>query len=407
MGVSRRNIIGLGLGLLLAAALVYAFWPQPVPVDLVTVSRGPLAVTVDEEGQTRVREVYTVSAPVGGRLLRIAADVGDPVIEGETVIATIQPTDPSFLDARSLSQAEAAVKAAEAARTLAAADVERAAAELDFARSELARARRLAERGNIAEATLDRARRDMRTRTAALEEAKAALKVRDFELENARAVLMQPGDAETGEGTSASAGCCVPVRAPVTGRVLQVLQESEAVVPAGTPLVELGDPADLEIVTDLLSEDAVRVSEGDEVAIENWGGARALAGVVRRIEPFGFTKVSALGIEEQRVNVIVDFTGDPAERAALGHGFRLDTRIFIWRGEDVLTVPVGALFRDREAWAVFRVVDGEARLAPVEIGRRNTLEAQVVSGLAEGDRVIVHPSDRIADGVAVSDRELR
>lgn len=406
--MSIRTIAGLVLAGIVVIALVFAFMPQPVPADMARIERGPLAVTVDEEGQTRVRDVYTVSAPVAGRVLRIEAEAGDPVTEDVTVVATIQPTDPSFLDARSRTQAEAAAKAAEAARTLADADVDRAQAELDFARSELERARRLAERGNVSQATLDRARLDMRTRAARLEEAKAALRMREFELENARALLIQPGEEPDAEGAgdgSGGAGCCVPVRSPVTGRVLRVIQESEGVVAAGAPLIEVGDPTDLEIVTDLLSEDAVRVSEGDEVAIEDWGGEQVLSGVVRRVEPFGFTKVSALGIEEQRVNVIIDFAGDAAARAELGHGFRLDTRIFVWRAEDVLKVPVSALFRHGGDWAVFRVVDGEAVLTPIGIGRRNPLEAQVTEGLEEGDRVVVHPSDRVVDGVSVTPRD--
>ncbi|WP_422022115.1 efflux RND transporter periplasmic adaptor subunit [Pyruvatibacter mobilis] len=406
--MSIRTIGGLVIGLALLVAIGLAFMPQPVPADLATVSRGALAVTVDEEGQTRVRDVYTVSAPVGGRVLRIRAEVGDPVTQGETVVATIQPTDPSFLDARSLGQAEAQVKAAEAARTLAAADVERARAELDFAQSEYRRAQRLAGKGTISQSTLDKARLDMRTRAAALDEARAALSMRDFELENARALLIQPGEAsDTTPLEGGTLGCCVPVRAPITGRVLRVMQESEAIVQPGAPLIEVGNADDLEIVVDLLSEDAVRVTEGDRVVIEDWGGPHDLNGIVRRVEPFGFTKVSALGIEEQRVNVIIDFEDAPEKWAELGHGYRLDTRIFVWEAEDVLKLPVSALFRDQGRWAVFRVVDEEAVLTPVEIGRRNALEAEILSGLEEAASVVIHPSDRVVDGVGIEARGLR
>jgi HlyD family secretion protein len=406
--MSIRTIGGLVIGLALLVAIGLAFMPQPVPADLATVSRGALAVTVDEEGQTRVRDVYTVSAPVGGRVLRIRAEVGDPVTQGETVVATIQPTDPSFLDARSLGQAEAQVKAAEAARTLAAADVERARAELDFAQSEYRRAQRLAGKGTISQSTLDKARLDMRTRAAALDEARAALSMRDFELENARALLIQPGEAsDTTPPEGGTLGCCVPVRAPITGRVLRVMQESEAIVQPGAPLIEVGNADDLEIVVDLLSEDAVRVTEGDRVVIEDWGGPHDLNGIVRRVEPFGFTKVSALGIEEQRVNVIIDFEDAPEKWAELGHGYRLDTRIFVWEAEDVLKLPVSALFRDQGRWAVFRVVDEEAVLTPVEIGRRNALEAEILSGLEEAASVVIHPSDRVVDRVGIEARGLR
>ncbi len=404
--MSIRNIVGSVIGLVILAAIGLAFMPGAVPADMAEVRRGALAVTVDEEGQTRVKDVYTVSAPVGGRVLRIGSDVGDPVTERVTIVATIQPTDPSFLDARSLSQAEASEKAAEAAQTLAVADVKRAEAELDFAQAEFRRAQRLANKGTVSQASLDRARLDLRTRAAAVDEAKAALQMRDFELENARANLIQPGEADS-EDVGGGSGCCVPVRSPVTGRVLRIIQESEAIVLPGTPLIEVGDDNDLEIVVDLLSEDAVRVTEGDRVAIEDWGGPVVLNGIVRRVEPFGFTKVSALGIEEQRVNVIIDFE-DPADSwAELGHGFRLDTRIFVWEADDVLKLPVSALFRDGDSWSVFRDLNGSAALTPVEIGRRNALEAEVVSGLEAGDRVVVHPSDRIVEGVSLEVRRLR
>lgn len=401
-----RTIAGIVIGVVLIGALGLAFLPQDVPADLVEIRRGALAVTVNEEGQTRVRDVYTVSAPVGGRVLRIRANVGDPVVERDTVVAIIQPTDPSFLDARSLSQAEATAKTAEAARTLAAADVERARAELEFAQAEFRRAQKLAAKGTISQVTLDRARLDLRTRAAAVDEASAALKMRDFELENAQANLMQPGEADS-DDVGTRNGCCVPVRSPITGRVLRIIQESESIVMPGAPLIEVGDDNDLEIVVDLLSEDAVRVTEGDRVAIEDWGGDVVLNGIVRRVEPFGFTKVSALGIEEQRVNVIIDFE-DPHEAwAALGHGYRLDTRVFVWEAADVLKLPVSALFRDEEKWAVFRVVDEAAVLTPVEIGRRNALEAEVLTGLEAEDRVIAHPSDRVVDGVGIEARGLR
>lgn len=401
-----RNIVGIVIAVIVLGVIGLAFMPQSVPADLVEVQRGALAVTVNEEGRTRVRDIYTVSAPVGGRVLRIRADVGDPVTERVTVVATIQPTDPSFLDARSMGQAEALAKAAEAARTLAEADVARAQAELDFAQSEYRRAKSLAAKGTVSQARLDKARLDMRTRAAALDEAKAAFKMRDFELENAQALLIQPGEAD-GDVDTGALGCCVPVRAPITGRVLRIMQESEAIVLPGAPLIEVGDAADLEIVVDLLSEDAVRVNEGDRVVIEDWGGPQDLNGTVMRVEPFGFTKVSALGIEEQRVNVIIDFEDPPEAWSELGHGYRLDTRIFVWEAEDVLKLPVSALFRDGDVWVVFREADGEAVLTPVEIGRRNALEAEVVAGLEEGHRVVVHPSDRVVDGVSLEPRGLR
>lgn len=396
----RRIVWYLLLASVLAAALVYAFRPQPVPVDLAVIARGQLTVTIDGDGQTRVREIYVVSAPVPGQVRRIERHVGDRIVANETLLATIQPVDPTFLDRRARAQAESAIKAAEAAFALAEAEQARALAELDFARAELSRAEQLAKRGNVSQSDLDRARLELRTRRAALSTAKASIEMRRFELETAQAALIQPG-AESGEGGEQA--CCVEVYSPVNGRILRVIHESEGVVAAGAWLVELGDPADMEIVVDLLSGDAVRVREGAEVTIEDWGGV-TLAGRVRRVEPYAFTKISALGIEEQRVNVIVDFTDSAETWQGLGHGYRVDAHILDWRGEDVLKLPLGALFRDGESWAVFVAEDGVAKLRHIEIDHGNGREAEVLEGLETGATVILHPGDRISDGVRVLPR---
>jgi len=393
----RRIVFWGVLALALAAGLLYAFRPQPVPVDFAVIERGPLVVAVAEEGETRVKEVFVLSAPVTGRALRIDAHVGDTVIANETVIAQIEPIDPSFLDPRTEAQARAAVRAAEAARALAAAELDQAQAELDFAQSELDRARRLIRSETISQRALDDAERIFKTRRAAVATAVAALRMREFELEQARAQLMSPVETQRQRGECE----CVPIRAPVSGRILRVLHESEGVVQAGTALVEIGNPKDLEIVVDLLSTDAVKVLAGQRVVIEEWGGDAPLAGRVRRVEPFGFTKVSALGIEEQRVNVIVDFTDPPERWQRLGHGYRVDARIVLWEGKDILKVPVPALFRDGDRWAVFVEEDEKAQRRLVEIGGRNGLEAEIVSGLAAGQRVVLHPGDRIVDGVGL------
>jgi HlyD family secretion protein len=395
----RRVLIWGALAALLGGGLTYAFWPEPVPVDLGEVARGPVRVTVDEEGRTRVKEVYVVSAPVAGRMRRIETHVGDAVVAGETVLATIEPTAPTFLDVRSRTQAESAVRAAEAAKALADAELVRARAELDFANADYERAKTLAERETISQRALDSAELEVKTRQAAVSTAQASLRVKTFELETARASLIVPGNDETSGQEAGS--CCVEVRAPVSGRVLRVLQESESVVPAAAPLIEIGDPQDLEIEVDLLSRDAVKIKEGAAVLIEDWGGGTTLAGRVRRVEPYGFTKISALGIEEQRVNVIIDFT-DPLDKwRRLGHGYRVETRIIVWEGTDVLNVPLGALFRHGDAWAVFVDSEGRARLRPVAIGRFNSREAQVLEGLSVGERVVLHPSDRVKDGVPI------
>lgn len=381
----------------IAGALVYAFLPQPVPVDLAVLERGELLVTIDGDGQTRVREVYVVSSPVSGRVMRIESHVGDEVVANKTLLATIEPGDPTFLDRRARAQAEAQIKASEAALQLADAEQARAQAELKFAQAELKRAEQLAARGNISQRDLDRARLDVRTREAALGTAAATVKMRRYELDTARAALIQPGE-EDGDGGGQE--CCVEVYSPVNGRILRVIQESESVVPAGTWLVELGDPHDLEIVVDLLSDDAVRVKQGANVMIEDWGGM-SLSGRVRRVEPYAFTKVSALGIEEQRVNVIIDFTDPPEQWQGLGHGYRVNARIEDWRGKDVLKLPLGALFRDGEAWAVFVAEDDTANLRHIDIGHSNGRAAEVLKGLTEGESVILYPGDRVSDGVRI------
>lgn len=396
----RRLLFWSPFALLLVAGLAWLFRPQPVPVDLLAVERGPMRVTVDEDGQTRIRDVFVVSAPVAGVKRRITHKVGDKVTTNETIITSIVPTDPEFLDPRSERQAQATVKAAEAGLEFARADVRRAEAEFTYAQSELQRARRLAASGNISESALDRAEREMRTRQAALEEAQAQLGIREFELERARAALVPPSAArEQREDCD-----CVHVYSPVSGRILRILRESESVIPAGAELVEVGDPGNLEIVVDLLSSDAVKVAPGQEVVIEDWGGDEPISGVVRRIEPYGFTKVSALGIEEQRVNVIVDISTPREQWRSLGHGFRVEARIILWQSDDVLKVPLTALFRRGDEWAVFKVENGTARTRIVETDRRNGSTARILSGLDEGDRIVLHPSGRVGDGTKVVQR---
>jgi len=400
----RRSRIVLwgGLAVLMAAGLAYSFWPRPVPVDLGAVSRGPLRVTIDDEGETRVKDVYVVSAPLSGRLLRIEQEVGDPVRANETVVATIRPREPALLDVRSHREAEAGVNAADAAMTLASAEQERARAELRFAETELLRKENLAERGNVSQRALDSARLEVKIRRAAVAAADAALQVKRFDLETARAHLIPPGSS----AEAAETPCCIEVRAPVNGQILRIMRESESVVEAGEPLLEIGDPRQLEIVADLLSSDAMQASVDAPVLIEAWGGGAVLNGRVRRVEPYGFTKVSALGIEEQRVNVIIDFADAPAARARLGHGYRVEVRIVVWQAEDVLRVPLGALFRAGEAWAVFVEGDGRSRLREVAIGHRNSAFAEIVDGLDDGARVVLHPSDRIADGTRIMERGI-
>jgi len=357
-----------------------------------------MEVTVDDEAKTRVRHVYTVSAPIAGRVLRTPREVGDQVTADETVVAVMRPALPAFHDARTHEELEAALTAADAGVRLAEAEVRRIDAALAFSRSELDRARTLARTDAISAKALDKARLDVETNEAALASAKAQLDVRRSERAGVTAKLSHPSGSE-----SADPACCVQIRAPVTGRVLRVVQESEAVVSAGAPLIEIGDPANLEIVADLLSTDAVQITAGAAVRIDGWGG-RPIRGRVSRVDPAGFLKVSALGIEEQRVRTRIDLV-DPAEAwSRLGHDYRVIVHVTAWEAPEVLTIPVGALFRKGATWSVFAVVNGRARTTPVQIGQRNNRVAEVVSGLSAGDRVVLHPSDRVTEGTAVAER---
>ena len=389
-----RNRKVLAILAFVGLLLVMALWPATVPVDLAPVERGTLLVTVEEEGETRVRDRFLVSAPVAGQVLRIALEPGDPVREDETVLATFLPAAPVLLDARSRAEAEAAVAAARATLGGTSAEQKRAEAALSLARSELERHRELFDQKIVSQQTLDSAQTEARAAEEAFRAAEFAKASAEHQLEMAQARLLQA----TG---GPSAGEPIEIRAPIDGVVFKRHRWSEAVVQAGEPLLELGDPRRLEIVSDLLSTDAVRVDPGDAVLIEQWGGDETLRGTVRLVEPSGFMKISALGVEEQRVNVIVDFE-DPVEAwEKLGDGYRVEVRVVIWEGEDVVKVPTSSLFRKGDDWAVFALDSGRARLVPVQLGRRNGLEAQVVSGLEEGQEVVVHPGDTLEDGARV------
>jgi HlyD family secretion protein len=388
----RRNLALLLVAATTLAGLVWLLRPSPVRVELGSADRGPLEVIVDEEGRTRVRQRYVVAAPVTGRLERIALEEGDAVAAG-AVVARVSPAP---LDPRGQAQAQARLEAALAAQRQAQALVGQSQAAFTQAERELRRARSLASSGTLSEqgleqAELARTSRD-RERDAALEAADAAA----HEVEAARAALLAGAGAD-GAAPSGSAAV-IDVLAPTEGRVLRVHEESARVIAVGTPLLEIGDPADLEIVVDVLSADAVRIRPGDEMRLEAWGGDEALRARVRRVEPSGFTKLSALGVEEQRVNVIADFVDPPG---ALGDGYRLEARIVVWRSDDVLRAPASALFRRGGEWQVFAAADGRARLRPVEIGHRGPDEVEIRAGLEAGERLVLHPTDRVEDGVRI------
>jgi HlyD family secretion protein len=397
--MSMKHLLAPALALAVVAAFAIALWPRAVPVDTAAIARGPLTVTVDEEGKSRIKDVYVISAPTTGRLLRTTLKTGHEVRKGQ-VVAVIEPSVPPFLDLRVRRELEALIEAARAAVTLAEAELSQAHSELQFAERELERATSLSRARVIAERQVEKARLDLDTRGAALARAQANRELRRRELESALARRTGPDDpAAVSDETTPY----VSVAAPIVGRVLKVLQESEQVVVQSTPLVEVGDPENLELVVELLSSEAVRIGPGAAAVIEGWGGLQ-LAAKVDRVEPAGFTKVSALGIEEQRVKVVLSLTGDPGQRRRLGHDYRVFVRIIVHEAPDALLVPLGALFRRGEAWAVFVVERSRARVRIVKVGARNARHAEIVGGLAAGERVILHPSDRILEGVRVLER---
>jgi HlyD family secretion protein len=382
----------------LAIVLLLAFWPRPEAVDLGEVSLKAMSVSIDEQARTRVHDPYLVSLPMSGRLLRLEADPGDSVIAGETVIARVAPASPGLLDARSREQAAASIRGAQAAVNLARAEVRAAGARLDAARADLRRSEALAGKGLISEATLERSAEEARSAEAGLSAAEAGVRLRDAELSSAQAFAKSFLD-----GRSADKGA--PLIAPVSGQVLRIMQDSEVVMTAGSPILEIGDVAgDLEIICELLSADAVQVRPGMRVVIEDWGGEVPLEGRVARVEPSGFTKFSALGVEEQRVNVIISFTSPASERPTLGAGFRVEAKIVVWEDEAALTAPSAALFRVQDRWSVFVVEGGRAREKTVEVGRNNGIDAEILGGLKEGEWVIVHPADTMKAGRSVTAR---
>lgn len=396
--LTGRRIIGGIIVAVLLVAIFFATRSPAVPVELGEVTRGPMTVTVDDLGETRVTNLYVVSAPIGGQLLRVPLKPGDAVTAGVTLLARIQPPEPAPLDPRTTAQTQANIRSLEAQLAAARSRITEARAERTLTEREFGRTEALARRGFVAQATLDRARSARDRARAAVAQATEAADAARYSLESARAALITANSPAEGRGA-------VGVTSPVAGYVLRVPQESERVVAAGTPLVEVGDPDRLEMVTDLLSADAVRVRAGAAVQIDDWGGGRPLRGRVRRVEPFGFLKISALGVEEQRVNVVIDFVEPREAFARLGHGYRATVRIAIWSAPDVVRVPVGALFRSGGRWSVF-VADagGRARLRTIELGLMNQDNAVVRFGLDAGDRVILHPGDRVTEGVAVRAR---
>ncbi|HOX01421.1 MAG TPA: efflux RND transporter periplasmic adaptor subunit [Candidatus Paceibacterota bacterium] len=383
----HRRWLPYGGAMALAALIVAGLWPQPVPVETGRVAVGSLQSYIQEEGKTRIQHRYVLSAPVTGQLRRIPYKAGFDVTGGKTVLAQIEPLAPGLLDARSRTQAEAR-------RNMAAASLEKARAALQFARSERERIDRLYAQKAVSIQELEPAQ--WRETAAAREMAVAENALRQAEAELAEFQVAPAAHADPRT---------IEVLAPASGRVLRVFDENARVVTAGTPLVEVGDPANLEVVIEVLSRDGAALKPGAKVELDQWGGHPPLEARIRLVEPAAFTKVSALGVEEQRVNAIADLITPPELRPGLGDQFRVEARILVWETDRALKAPAGALFRRGDQWMAFVVQDGRARLRAVQTGHSNGIETQILEGLQEGDPVILYPSDRVTDGRRV--REIR
>ncbi len=386
-------------GAIAAGVLVWAFMPRPVEIETAPVTRGPFRKTVDEDGKTRVRDRYVVSAPVPGRLLRVELKAGAPVQPG-TLLARLAPAAPAPLDARTELEYRERLGAAEATRLRAAASIERAGVALEQAKAEEARAETLAAQGFTSRQALDNAQREVELKSKELAAAQFDGHAAEHQVAMAQAALTRYRQDAGGKAT----GAVWDIRSPVAGSVLRVAQESEAVVAAGAPILEIGDPSALEVVVDVLTADAAAIRPGAAALLDHGGGAPVLAGRVRLVEPAGFTKISALGVEEQRVNVLIDFVAPATTWGNLGDGHRVDARITVDTRDDAVLVPISALFRHGDGWAVFAVSDGRARLQAVTTGPRNGLVAVVLGGLETGTSVIAYPSDAVADGVRIKAR---
>lgn len=399
----RKLLIAL-LGVGIIGAFVWALWPQPMAVDLVTVTRGPMQASIRADGITRVREPFRVVAPITGTTTRAPIAAGDSVTRGETVVAVIQPAQPAFLDARSRLTAEATVTEAEASVQLAQTNLSRAEDELAYATEQLERNRTLAGRGLISQRMLDDSAQSQRRAEVAVSAARSELDLHRATLERARAQLMGPVGVQ--DGAAAADECCVQILAPHSGTVLWLADPSARIVMAGEPLLTIGDLAELEIELALLSQDAVALAPGARAVVERWGGDGELDAVLRRIDPSAFTRVSALGIEEQRVLTRLDITSPRDLWPGLGDQFRVTVRVILWQEDAVLQVPQSALFRHGAGWAVFAhdTSAGLARLTAVEIGRQAEGVAEVLGGLAEGARVVAYPASALQDGARIEAR---
>ncbi|HOI74960.1 MAG TPA: HlyD family efflux transporter periplasmic adaptor subunit [Syntrophales bacterium] len=389
--VLRRRIFVITVIALAAAGTIYGFLPKAVEVELAAARKDTLQVTIEEEGRTRLKDRFTVSSPVPGFLRRIDLKVGDAIQKGQAV-AQLEPLRSAALDPRSHGEAKAAVSAAESSLKAAQEREQAARADADYAGQRHERMKNLFQRGTIARDTLDQAEADARRAGANLSSATAAVGVARSDLERARTAGQDYSTGRPGGRGVAS------VISPVSGRVFRIYRESEGAVQQGEPLLDLGNQADLEVRVEVLSSDAVQLRKGMRVEFKRWGGEQPLLGTIRIVEPAGFTKISSLGVEEQRTLVLVDITSAPEQWKALGDGFRLDTTFIVWEGKDVLQVPASALFRSGQDWAVFVADTGKAVKRIVQVGKRSGLTAEILSGLKEGEKVIARPDDTVKEG---------
>lgn len=385
------------VGLLLLALIGWGLAPKPVIVEIGMVARGPLTVRVSEEGKTRVRNRYIVAAPVSGKMRRVPLKPGDEVKAGETILTVIEPIASPLLDARAIAQAQAIVSMKEASRKQAEEALAARSSASQMAQADRDRMRAITRDGILSDSDRDRMEAEALMRGAEVRAAEFALQVVDYELAQARATLERPD--------SVTAADLVEVKSPVSGRVLKVMQESEMVVTPGVQILEIGDSTDLEIEAEILSRDAVMIQPGDSAEVEQWGGETALQARVRRIEPAAFTKVSALGVEEQRVIVLCDLIAPPPAAKALGDRFQVEVRVAVWHSDEVLVVPAGAMFREGNLWKTYLFREGVAKLTSLEVGHSDGRLSEVLSGLKVGDEVLMHPPDNVKEGTRVIKRQ--
>jgi HlyD family secretion protein len=395
----RRKLFVIALIAAVVGATIYGFFPRAVDVDLASVTRGPLQVTIEEEGRTRLKERFVITAPIAGYMERLGAKVGDPVEKGQRVVV-LEPLRSPALDPRSRAQAEAALTASEAALTAAVEKESAAAADADYAGKRLERLKNLYAKGSIAKDQYDQIEAEAKKARAIAQAAKAGVDVARSDRERAKTLLRN----FSAPGKTASSNK-VYVTTPASGSIFRIYRESEGPVNVGEPLLDIGNIKNLEVRVEVLSSDAVKIKPGTAVFFKRWGGQGTLEGTVRIVEPAGFTKISSLGVEEQRVLVIADITSPVQMWRELGDGYRLEAHFVVWEGKNVLQIPTSALFRSGKDWAVFVAAKGNAVKRLIEAGQRNSSMTEIISGLQENEKVIVHPADEIIDGTWISPRK--